>query len=64
MSRRSRGSAGGMNRSVCRVLMGVAGLAVLGMTATLAGAQTDESEGKAAAVQVSIVMDVSAGPLG
>ena len=29
-----------MNRSVCRVMMGVAGLAVLGMTATLAGAQT------------------------
>ena len=30
-----------MNRSVCRVMMGLAGLAVLGMTATLAGAQTD-----------------------
>jgi hypothetical protein len=30
-----------MNRSVCRVMVGVAGLAVLGMTATLAGAQTD-----------------------
>jgi hypothetical protein len=30
-----------MNRSVCRVMKGVAGLAVLGMTATLAGAQTD-----------------------
>ena len=30
-----------MNRSVCRVMMGVAGLAVLGMTATLPGAQTD-----------------------
>lgn len=30
-----------MNRSVCRVMMGVAGLAVLGITATLAGAQTD-----------------------
>jgi len=29
-----------MSRSVCRVMMGVAGLAVLGMTATLAGAQT------------------------
>ena len=28
-----------MNRSVCRVMVGVAGLAVLGMTATLAGAQ-------------------------
>jgi hypothetical protein len=25
-----------MSRSVCRVMMGVAGLAVLGMTATLA----------------------------
>jgi hypothetical protein len=30
-----------MNRSVRRVLVGVAGLAVIGMTATLAGAQTD-----------------------
>jgi predicted permease len=30
-----------MNRSVCRVMMGVAGLAVLGMTAALVGAQTD-----------------------
>jgi hypothetical protein len=30
-----------MNRSVCRVMVGVAGLAVLGMTATLAGVQTD-----------------------
>jgi hypothetical protein len=30
-----------MNRSLCRVMMGVAGLAVLGMTAMLAGAQTD-----------------------
>jgi len=30
-----------MNRSVCRVMMGVAGLAALGITATLAGAQTD-----------------------
>jgi hypothetical protein len=30
-----------MNRSVRRVMVGVAGLAVLGMTATLAGAQTD-----------------------
>src|SRR5262249_39466010 len=41
MSRRCRGSGGSMSRSVCRVMMGVAGLAVLGMTATLAGAQTD-----------------------
>ena len=30
-----------MNRSLCRVMMGVAGLAVLGVTATSAGAQTD-----------------------
>jgi hypothetical protein len=29
-----------MNRSVCRAMMGVAALAVLGMTATLAGSQT------------------------
>src|SRR5258707_15603766 len=41
MSRRCRGSGGSMNRSVCRVMMGIAGLAVLGMTATLGGAQTD-----------------------
>jgi len=30
-----------MNRLLCRVMVGVAGLAVLGMAATLAGAQTD-----------------------
>src|SRR5947207_4108178 len=41
MSRRCRDRGGRMNRSVCRVLMGIAGLAVLGMTATLVGAQTD-----------------------
>jgi hypothetical protein len=35
-----------MNRSVYRVMMGVAGLAVLGMTGTLAGAQTVEVKGK------------------
>ena len=35
-----------MNKSVCRVMMGVAGLAVLGMTATLAGAQTLEVKEK------------------
>src|SRR5438270_9197974 len=40
MSRRCRDRGGSMNRSVCRV-MGVAGLAVLGMTATLVAAQTD-----------------------
>jgi hypothetical protein len=37
-----------MNRSVCRVMVGVAGLAVLGMTATFAGAQTDEVKEKPA----------------
>ncbi len=36
-----------MNRSVCRVMTGVAGLAVLGMTATLAGAQTDRAMAQA-----------------
>ena len=41
-----------MNRSGCRVMVGVAGLAVLGMTATLASEPTDE--GKAAAVQVRV----------
>ena len=35
-----------MNSSVCRAIMGVAGLAVLGMTATLAGAQTVEVKAK------------------
>ncbi len=35
-----------MRRSVCTVMVGVAGLAVLGMTATLAGAQTDEVKEK------------------
>jgi predicted acyl esterase len=35
-----------MNSSVCRVMMGVARLAVLGMTTTLAGAQTDEVKEK------------------
>ena len=35
-----------MNRSACRVIVGVAALAVLGMTATLAGAQTDEVKEK------------------
>lgn len=42
----SRGSRGRMNRSRCRVTVGVAGLAVLGMTASLAGAQTDEVKEK------------------
>ncbi len=35
-----------MNRSVCRVMMGVAGLAPLAMTATPAGAQTNEVKEK------------------
>ncbi|MFZ0821004.1 MAG: hypothetical protein WAM91_13105, partial [Candidatus Acidiferrales bacterium] len=35
-----------MKRSVCRVMVGVAGLAVLGMTATLAGAQANEVKEK------------------
>src|SRR5947209_14491891 len=41
MSRRCGDRGGSMNGSVCRVMMGIAGLAVLGMTATLVGAQTD-----------------------
>jgi hypothetical protein len=40
MIRRCAGSGGRMNRSVRSVMGGVTGLAVLGMTATLAGAQT------------------------
>ena len=35
-----------MNRSVCRVMIGVAGLAVLGMSATPAGEQTVEVKEK------------------
>jgi len=35
-----------VNRLVCRAMAAVAGMAVLGMTATLAGAQTDEVKGK------------------
>ena len=66
------GWRGSMNRSVCRVMMGVAGLAVLGMTATLAGAQTDEAfaiptaellKEKPRLVQVRVVLGVSAGSL-
>src|SRR5258708_31562272 len=44
-----------MNRSVCRVMVGVAGLAVLGMTATLAGAQTDEVKEKPPCAQTNLV---------
>src|SRR5207248_5348652 len=47
MSRRCRDRGGSMNRSVCRVMMGIAGLAVLGMTATLVGAQTDGAKARA-----------------
>ena len=36
-----------MNRSVCRVMMGVVGLAVLGMTATLADVQSDGATAQA-----------------
>ena len=36
-----------MNRSVCRVMMGITGLAVLGMTATLAVVQTDGATAQA-----------------
>src|SRR5215470_4798497 len=36
----SRGSGGSVNRLACRVMVAVAGMAVLGMTVTLAGAQT------------------------
>jgi hypothetical protein len=39
--REEQRQGGSMNRAVSRVMVGVAGLAVLGMTATLAGAQTD-----------------------
>src|SRR4029077_15111955 len=77
MSRRCRGSGASMNRSVCRVMMGVAGLAVLGMTATLAGAQTDgamaqapdagcalpsEPEGIPAAIDAAISGPAGQGP--
>src|ERR1700724_3111929 len=55
MSRRCRDRGGSMNRSVCRVMVGVAGLAVLGMTATLAGAQTDEVKEKPPCTQTNLV---------
>src|SRR6202048_5014428 len=44
-----------MNRSVCRAMVGVAGLAVLGMTVTLAGAQTDEVKEKPRCSQTNLV---------
>src|ERR1700686_5473253 len=44
-----------MNRSVCRVMVAVAGLAVLGMTATVAGAQTDEVKEKPPCAQTNLV---------
>ena len=43
-----------MDRSVCRGMMDVTGLAVLGMTATLAGAKTVEVKERPPAVQVCI----------
>src|SRR2546421_8683660 len=47
-----------MNRSVRRVMVGVAGLAVLGMTATLASAQTGEVKPAASpATQISEIPD-------
>jgi len=47
-----------MNRSVCRVMVGVAGVAVLGMTATLAGAQTGEVKpAPSPATQISEIPD-------
>src|SRR5215831_12221529 len=61
----SRGSGGSMNRLACRVMVAVAGMAVLGMTATLAGAQT-----RAAAFTLNDVMqapfasDMLAAPTG
>jgi len=42
-----------MNRSVRRVMVGIAGLAVLGMTATLAGAQTDAVKAKPRLIQIA-----------
>ena len=42
----SRGSGGSMIGLVCRGMMGVAALAVLGMTVTLAAAQTVEVKEK------------------
>ena len=47
-----------MNRSVCRVMVGVSGLAVLGMTATVAGAQTGEVKpAPSPATQISEIPD-------
>ena len=44
-----------MNRSVWRVMVGVAGLSVLGMTATVAGAQTDEVKERPPCAQTNLV---------
>src|SRR5215475_2004599 len=47
-----------MNRSVCRVMVAVASMAVLGMTATLAGAQTGEVKpAPSPATQISEIPD-------
>ncbi len=47
-----------MNRSVCRMMVGVTGLAVLGMTATLASAQTGEvKRASSPATQISEIPD-------
>lgn len=47
-----------MNRSVCRVMVDVAGLAVLGVNATLAGAQTVEAKpAPSPAAQISEIPD-------
>jgi hypothetical protein len=53
-----------MNRSLRRVMVGVGGFAVFGMTATLVGAQIDAVKEKPRPVQGRLVLGVSADPLG
>ena len=52
-----------MNRSVRRVMVGVAGLAVIVMTATLAGAQTDAVKKKPRLYRYDSYWVFPAGPL-
>ena len=53
-----------MNRSLRRVMVGVAGFAVFGMTATLVGAQTDAVKEKPRPYRDDSYWGVFAGPLG
>ncbi len=54
-----------MNKLACRVMVAFAGMAVLGMTATLAGAQTHPATHTLNdAMQAPFASDMLAGPMG